>query len=88
MTDCYICGHPILEGQKTQDPRPHLEWSHLNPADHLPTLIDDSYLGAYAVAWKRKERERAAGMVLATPMLGADACVMMKRLAARIRKGD
>lgn len=42
MFDCYVCGHPILEGQKkdaVRDTAAHpLNWVHLNPADHLPTL--------------------------------------------------
>lgn len=44
--NCYLCGHPILEGQKSQV---HAKvegfmtdlLSHMNPADHLPTLMPD-----------------------------------------------
>ena len=64
---------------------------HLNRSgDCLPTLIDDSYLGAYAVAWKRKERERAAGMCKeeAVRWRSHTTSAVFDSLAARIRKGD
>lgn len=47
MTECYVCGHPILEGQRqtaqTVINAARGEWQHLNPADHLPTLAKPSH---------------------------------------------
>lgn len=79
MTDCYICGHPILEGQRTDrtkvgEKHPKRENIygpiHANPADHLPTLKNQ----VFKEAWKRgnaigfrdeslHERERASKLV-------------------------
>jgi len=91
MTDCYVCGHPILEGQKSEE---HAVWRqegglpeylhftgefvHLNPADHLPTLT--------------KERERAAKIVEESFNLGASSDEISRtevlQMLDKIRNGD
>ena len=78
MTDCFICGHPILEGQRRSDASSILidedgtrvtqsNIEHANPADHLPTLdkVTEARLLAEGLLEDRvrKERERAARLV-------------------------
>ncbi len=70
MPDCYVCGHPILEGQRSV-PMSEIygegvllyKVTHLNSADHLPTLDGGSQMDALEVVVSRRERERAAGLV-------------------------
>ncbi len=64
MPDCYICGHPILEGQKVElvAQGPNEDWVkvHLNKSgDCLPTLLEGAVLD-----WAlQQERNRAAEIV-------------------------
>ncbi len=61
MTDCYLCGHPLLKGQLwKQAGHPDNPKEHANPADHLPTGV--STFPSIDAAVKR-ERERAAKFV-------------------------
>ncbi len=94
MTDCYICGHPVLEGQV-----PGVVWgwhwplwkfwkhgtqkAHFNPADHLPTLqrLTVEYSSEAIV---EQERERAAKIV-EEGMLNSK---VRRILAQHIRGGD
>ncbi len=63
MTDCYICGHLILEGQKKVQVPVSNHDSHLNSADHLPTLPALSHQEIIRNTVQAVERERAARII-------------------------
>ncbi len=54
MTDCHICGHPVLEGQPMASEgviqAANGQFTHQNPADHLPTLAEMVRVTAVAVS--------------------------------------
>lgn len=77
MTQCYRCGHPVLEGQKSLPARvvhPDLfmgvgDEVHINFADCLPTLMGSPMTETIYQVWRgqvrSEEREKAAELVSA-----------------------
>lgn len=74
--NCYICGHPILEGQMHVDAaavynsdydKVPIGWhrAHANSADHLPTLAPgaDGY-AEFSADVRKQERERVVKLAL------------------------
>lgn len=70
MTDCYVCGHPVLEGQREAVHREVVDVTrestkvedftvHANPADHLPTLSEKLVSRSDLAPSLKREREFA-----------------------------